>query len=201
MYGWSSTVSIAFAAGMSTEMAVTSGFATITSAASLSPKTKTLSIICCSPTSISPSRVERETSMRSSASESTSRSAPTGSTPNTRSTASVERCSTQMSGCATVKNARTGADTHSAVPSECRSATPFGTSSPSTTWKNVRMRYASAIASAVAAHLSNSFVRTCSPTAPMASEVSVTPSCIAAMKRGGSPVMRSTARARRFPWC
>ena len=34
----------------------------------------------------------------------------------------------------------------------------------------------------------------------MPSEVSVTPSCIAAMKRGGSPVIRSTLRARRSPW-
>ena len=34
----------------------------------------------------------------------------------------------------------------SAVPSEWRSATAFGTSSPITTWKKVRMRYASAIA-------------------------------------------------------
>ena len=33
----------------------------------------------------------------------------------------------------------------------------------------------------------------------MASEVSVTPSCIAAMKCGGSAVIRSTARARRLP--
>ena len=38
-----------------------------------------------------------------------------------------------------------------------------------------------------------------SPRAPIASEVSVTPSCIAEMNRGGSPVIRSTARARRFP--
>ena len=78
MYGWSRTVSSAFSGGISTEIAVTSGFATITSAASLSPKTKTLSIICCSSSSISPSRVERETSIRSSASERTSRSAPAG---------------------------------------------------------------------------------------------------------------------------
>ena len=40
----------------------------------------------------------------------------------------------------------------------------------------------------------------CSPSAPMPSEVSVTPSCIAAMKCGGSDVMRSTSRARRLPW-
>ena len=33
----------------------------------------------------------------------------------------------------------------------------------------------------------------------MPSEVSVTPSCIAAMKRGGSAVIRCTARARRLP--
>ena len=35
--------------------------------------------------------------------------------------------------------------------------------------------------------------------APMASEVSVTPSCIAAMKCGGSLVIFITARARRLP--
>ena len=35
----------------------------------------------------------------------------------------------------------------------------------------------------------------------MASEVTVTPSCIAAMNRAGSAVMPSTTRARRFPSC
>ena len=35
----------------------------------------------------------------------------------------------------------------------------------------------------------------------MASEEIVTPSCIAEMKRGGSAVIRSTARARRLPSC
>ena len=39
-----------------------------------------------------------------------------------------------------MKNARTGADTQSAVPSACPSATPFGTSSPKTTWQDVRTR-------------------------------------------------------------
>src|SRR3954454_9056396 len=39
-----------------------------------------------------------------------------------------------------------------------------------------------------------------SPTAPIASEVSVTPSCIAEMNRGGSLVIRSTDRARPTPW-
>ena len=34
----------------------------------------------------------------------------------------------------------------------------------------------------------------------MPSEVSVTPSCIAAMNCGGSLVIRRTARARRLPW-
>ena len=38
-----------------------------------------------------------------------------------------------------------------------------------------------------------------SPRAPIASEVIVTPSCIAAMNRGGSAVIRRTARARRLP--
>ena len=45
-----------------------------------------------------------------------------------------------MTGLAMVKNARTGAEAHSAVPSEWLSATPLGTSSPITTWKKVRIR-------------------------------------------------------------
>jgi len=48
---------------------------------------------------------------------------------------------------------------------------------------------------------SNTFARACSPMAPMARLVAVTPSCIAAMKRGGSATILSTARARRFPCC
>ena len=107
--------------------------------------------------------------------------------------------STQMNGLNTVMNARTGADTQSAVPSEWLSATPFGTSSPRTTWKKLRTRYASRIATIVAIHGSKAFVSAASPRAPIPSEVSVTPSCIAAMKRPGSPVMRSTSRARLFP--
>src|SRR5262249_49381372 len=47
--------------------------------------------------------------------------------------------------------------------------------------------------------VSNWRASTCSPRAPIASEVIVTPSCIAAMNRGGSLVIRSTARARRLP--
>ena len=35
----------------------------------------------------------------------------------------------------------------------------------------------------------------------MPSEVSVTPSCIAAMKRGGRETILSTSRARRLPCC
>ena len=105
-----------------------------------------------------------------------------------------------MNGAKIVKKVRTGAASASAVPSEWPSAMPFGTSSPSTTWTNVSSRYASAIARNVARYGSNAFASACSPSAPMASEVSVTPSCIAAMKRGGSPVIRSTSRARRLPW-
>src|SRR5215208_5159582 len=61
------------------------------------------------------------------------------------------------------------------------------------------IRKAMMIASSVARIGSRIFASTCSPTAPIASEVSVTPSCIAAMKRGGSPVIRSTCRAVRWP--
>ena len=179
---------------------MTSGFATITSAASLSPKTKTLSIICCSPTSISPSRVERETSMRSSASERTSRSAPGGSTPKTRSTASVEPCSTQMSGCETVKNARTGADDPERRPLRVaeRDALRHELAEHDMEEREDEVRERDRERGRRATGRTRC-VSTCSPRAPMASEVSVTPSCMAAMKRGGSPVMRSTSRARRLP--
>ena len=127
--------------------------------------------------------------MRSSASESGSRSAPGGSSPSTWSTASVDLRRNQISGAASVKNARTGADTQSAVPSACPSATPFGTSSPITTWKKVRIRYARRTASTVAINVSNAFESACSPSAPMPSEVSVTPSCIAVMNCDGSLVI------------
>ena len=139
MYGESRTTASASSGGMSTETAATSGFATITSATSLSPKTKTLSIISRSPSSICPCCVERETSIRSSASECTSRSAPGGSSPKEWRIASVAFCSSQIAGRKTAKNARTGVETQSAVPSACPSAAPFGTSSPKTTWKKLRI--------------------------------------------------------------
>ena len=77
--------------------------------------------------------------MRSSASECTSRSAPGGSRPKRCRTSSVDRCSSQISGRKTAKKARTGAETQSAVPSAWPSAAPFGTSSPNTTWKKLRI--------------------------------------------------------------
>ena len=40
-----------------------------------------------------------------------------------------------------------------------------------------------------------------SPRAPIPSEVSVTPNCIAAMNRGGRETILSTSRARRLPCC
>ena len=54
-------------------------------------------------------------------------------------------------------------------------------------------------ASSVAITLSNAFESALSPTAPMPSEVSVTPSCIAVMNCDGSLVIFRTARARRLP--
>ena len=98
-----------------------------------------------------------------------------------------------------MRNVRTGAATISAVPSEWPSAIPFGTSSPITTCRNVRMRYARSTASTVAKKSSKRCASVCSPRAPIPSEVSVTPSCMAAMKRGGSAVIRSASRARRLP--
>ena len=78
--------------------------------------------------------------MRSSASESGSRSAPGGSSPSSAQDELGRLRSTQTNGAKTVKNARTGAGHPSAVPSAWPSATPFGTSSPITTCKKVRIR-------------------------------------------------------------
>ena len=49
--------------------------------------------------------------------------------------------------------------------------------------------------------LSKWWASTCSPSAPIARLEIVTPSCIAEMNRGGSLVIRRTARARLFPSC
>ena len=116
-----------------------------------------------------------------------------------RSTSSVERFSSQISGFMTKKKPRTGVETASAIRSGWPSAIPFGTSSPSTTCRKVMISSAKTTARKVAISGSNRSAKSCSPNAPMASEVSVTPSCIAAMKFGGSAVIRSTARARRLP--
>ena len=61
------------------------------------------------------------------------------------------------------------------------------------------IRKAKTIARIVAIQGSNRSLSTASPRAPIASEVRVTPSCMAAMKRGGCAVIVSTARARRLP--
>ena len=81
-----------------------------------------------------------------------------------------------------MKNPRTGVETASAVRSGWPSAIPFGTSSPITTCRYVMISSARITARTVAITGSNRCASTCSPRAPMASEVSVTPSCIAAMK-------------------
>ena len=52
---------------------------------------------------------------------------------------------------------------------------------------------------AVAMIGSNTWTSACSPSAPIAREVTVTPSCIAAMKRGGTAVSPSTCLALRLP--
>src|SRR5580765_5020127 len=78
---------------------------------------------------------------------------------------------------------------------------PFGTSSPRTTWRNVTITSARITASAPAITAPNFSASTCSPRAPMPRLVIVTPSCIAAMNRGGSAVIRRTASARRLPAC
>ena len=100
-----------------------------------------------------------------------------------------------------MKKARTGAETASAVRSGCPSAIPFGTSSPITTCRYVTISSARITARNEAISVSNCRASTCSPRAPMPSDEIVTPSCIAAMKRGGSAVIRRTARARRLPSC
>src|SRR6266581_1092455 len=57
------------------------------------------------------------------------------------------------------------------------------------------IRNASAKAITEANSGSKTRASTCSPRAPIARLAPVTPSCIAAMKRGGSATIRSTARA------
>ena len=52
-----------------------------------------------------------------------------------RGSTSVERWSSQISGRKTMKKARTGVESASAVRSGWPSAIPFGTSSPITTWR------------------------------------------------------------------
>ena len=61
------------------------------------------------------------------------------------------------------------------------------------------IRNARSTASTVASHWSKNSESTRSPRAPMAREVRVTPSCIAAMKCGGSLVILTTERAVRLP--
>jgi hypothetical protein len=100
-----------------------------------------------------------------------------------------------------MKNHCTGLETARAVRSGWPSAMPFGTSSPITTWRYVTIRSATMTASTDAMTSSSFRASTCSPRAPIARLETVTPSCIAAMKRGGFAVIRSTARARRLPWC
>ena len=114
---------------------------------------------------------------------------------------SLEVCRTQITGLKTTMKPRTGVETASATRSEYSSATPFGTSSPTTTWRNVMIRNASPKAISDAKIGSNTLASTCSPSAPIARLVAVTPSCIAAMKRAGSATIRTTARARRSPFC
>src|SRR5436189_1624238 len=61
------------------------------------------------------------------------------------------------------------------------------------------IRKAIPTASAVAITGSSACARACSPRAPIPRLVRVTPSCIAAMNRGGSETMRWTTLARRLP--
>ena len=139
--------------------------------------------------------------MRSSASEWASCSAPGGSSPSARRISAVDSWRIQISGRKTTKNPRTGVDTQSAMRSGCPSAIPFGTSSPSTTCRYVTISSATITARIEAITVSRWCASTCSPRAPIPRLVMVTPSCIAEMKRGGSPVIRNTARARRLPSC
>ena len=97
MYGESRTTARPSSGGRSTESAATSGFAAPSRPRRPCPRRRR-------PCRSSPARpprsappLERETSIRSSASECTSRSAPGGSRPSEWRTSSVERCSSQIS--------------------------------------------------------------------------------------------------------
>jgi hypothetical protein len=84
--------------GRSTGTAITSGRGTITSTASLSANSKTLWSISCSSSSSTPFSRLAVTSIFSSSSEWTSVTPLDALTPNQRSTAALERTSTQMNG-------------------------------------------------------------------------------------------------------
>ena len=121
--------------GRSTGTATTSGRGTITSTASLSANSNTLWSISCSSSSSTPFSRLAVTSIFSSSSECTSARPVPAVTPNQRSTAALERTSTQMNGRKMAWKALIGPADRSATRSGCSRVNDFGTISPMTTWK------------------------------------------------------------------
>ena len=134
-----------------------------------------------------------ETSVRMSASRvHRARSAPGGSTPSSRDTASLDFCEQpdeRREDRAKQVERRREHDRERL--GSAASASPFGTSSPSTTWKIGQEQEREREREQVAERRVEVAARARLADGADASEETVTPSCIAAMNRGGSAVIRA----------
>ena len=122
-----------------------------------------------------------------------------GLTRSTRSTAFADTCSSHTIGCATRPRKSSGTASTTASDSALCNAAALGTSSPSTTEKYVRI--ANEMRKLTVADSGGSIRPEISgsPIAPMRIAKIVIPSCVEEMKRTGSSIKRSAARAPRLP--
>ncbi len=123
-----------------------------------------------------------------------------GLTRRTLRTAFADTCRSQTIGCAIRPRKSSGTASTIASASAFCSATAFGTSSPSTTERYVRS--ANEIRNAMVFESGGSMrsERSGSPMAPTRIAKIVMPSCVLEMKRTGSSISRSAARAPRLPF-
>ena len=131
--------------------------------------------------------------------------------PINRPSAAPVRLKAQIGARKTFANNSSGRATNNAKLSARSSANIFGISSPSTMCRKVITAnammiaricatYAALPAGAIAfANGSSKLARVGSPTQPKASDASVTPSCVDEIKKLGSLISRTAARARRLP--
>ena len=121
-----------------------------------------------------------------------------GLTFSRRSTALEECCSTQTTGANALESRSIGTASASARSSAFCSATAFGTSSPTTTLRYVRME--NEITNATPRGRNSKYWETSgSPTTPRAMLRTVIPTWTVEMKRTGSSIIRSAVLAARLP--